>query len=168
MQYIRSLVLIATLAASSGSQAQEFTFEQSEGMCQFLPEGAEDAWFEASQLGQDKIAFTLQRQLMADGGWSLAYNLGWSYEEGIGVEPSEINAYMWYQIGALHPCLNYDVNISATMIERRRDELGKTMRSRDISEATRAAVICLVSNLKTCEELSRPWRSPPPWWQFWH
>ena len=153
MQYTRSLILIAALAAASGSQAQDFTFEPQKGICQFPPQGAEDAWFEAHQLGQDEKAFTLQRELVADGVWTLAGNLARSYENGIGVEPSEINAYMWYQVSALHPCNNYNVSLGASSEERRRDELGKKMDSRDISKATRAAVMCLMSNLKVCEGL---------------
>ena len=167
MQHIRSLILIAALAASSGSQAQDFTFEPQKGICQLPPQGAEDAWFEAHQLGQDEKAFTLQRELVADGVWALAGNLAWSYENGIGVEPSEINAYMWYQVIALHPCKNFNVSLGANLEERRRDELGKKMDSRDISKATRAAVMCLMSNLKVCDELPYPLKRPPSWWQFW-
>jgi hypothetical protein len=168
MQHIRSLILIAALAASSGSQARDFTFEPPrDGICQFPPQGAEDGWFEAHQLGQDEKAFTLQRELVADGMWGYAGNLAWSYENGIGVEPSEINAYMWYQVSALHPCLNYNVSLSVQLDESRRDELGKRMSSRHISKATRAAVMCLMSNLKVCDELPYPLKRPPSWWQFW-
>ena len=168
MQHIRSLILIAALAASSGSQARDFTFEPPrDGICQFPPQALEDAWGKASRLGQYEKSFTLIRELVSDGFDTSADSLAWHYENGKGVEPSEINAYMWYQVGALHPCRHYNVSLGPSWAESQRDELGKRMHSRDISKATRAAVMCLMSNLKACDELPYPLKRPPSWWQFW-
>ncbi|MGI9373194.1 MAG: tetratricopeptide repeat protein [Hyphomicrobiales bacterium] len=86
-------------------------------------------------------AIPLLRRAAAFAHHGAQYTLGHLHEQGLGVRPNKVLAYMWFAIAAAN---------TNERAPARRNDVAKHLTRQQLLDAQRQAIICVDSNYKDC------------------